>query len=518
MKMLPCGWRGRALALVLGLLVAGGVAGQTPPADAKPAAPPAKAAKAAKPAKKPAAPEFKLVLEARAMDLLKATSARLAAAKSMSFTATVGYEYPSKLGPPIVYTTRYDVTMQRPDKLRILSPGDGPASEFYYDGKAMIAYAPAENLVAVADAPPTIDAALKAAFDTAAHLLPVHGHRRCGPVRRADRRGHSRFLHRSVGRGRRGEDRHGGVGEQRRVPADLDRRRRQAAAPDPRDLPRRSAGACATRWNCRTGSSTPRARGGCVRVGEGAGGGADGIHGPACAAARGEAAGQGTPPRRPRQSPPPRRTERRQPMNAKSTRRLLCVASRGRLDRPGGRLGAARTAPAAARRTARARPAIPTPGAAARAIRPAKAPSTRMRTAAAPRTRMEEAPSTPTCTAAAPTAPYGGGVYHTYPSGATAYHPPGYPAYPTYPAYHPPVAVPYYSSGCYGCAAAAGAVVGMAAGAAVASANTQAATSSAYAAGVATGSANTAAATAPRTAPAWPPVPRWRAPPRRART
>ena len=94
------------------------------------------------------------------MDLLKATSARLAAAKSMSFTATVGYEYPSKLGPPIVYTMRYDVTMQRPDKLKVVMPGDGPASEFYYDGKTMMAYAPAENLVAVADAPPTIDAAL----------------------------------------------------------------------------------------------------------------------------------------------------------------------------------------------------------------------------------------------------------------------------------------------------------------------------------------------------------------------
>ena len=60
---------------------------------------------------------------------------------------------------------------------------------------------------------------------------------------------------------------------------------------------------------------------------------------------------------------------------------------------------------------------------------------------------------------------------------------------PTYPVYHPPVAVPYYSSGCYGCAAAAGAIVGAAVGAAAASANTAAATSNAYAAGVATGSA-----------------------------
>ena len=62
--------------------------------------------------------------------------------------------------------------MQRPDKLKIVMPGDGPASEFYYDGKTMMAYAPAENLVAVADAPPTIDAALMAAYNTAAIFFP----------------------------------------------------------------------------------------------------------------------------------------------------------------------------------------------------------------------------------------------------------------------------------------------------------------------------------------------------------
>jgi hypothetical protein len=153
------------------LVLAVAVGAQTVPVTNAPAKPPP-AAKAAKPAKKPAGPEFKLVLEPRAMDLLKATSARLAAAKSMSFTATVNHEYPSRLGPPVAYTMRYDVTMQRPDKLRVVMPGDGPASEFYYDGKAMMAYAPAENLVAVADAPPTIDAALKTAFDTAAIYYP----------------------------------------------------------------------------------------------------------------------------------------------------------------------------------------------------------------------------------------------------------------------------------------------------------------------------------------------------------
>src|SRR5262245_37804758 len=91
---------GRILALAGCLTAAGAVAAQSsaPPAPSKPAAKQAPT-KAAKPAKKGAEPEFKLILEPRAMDLLKVMSAKLAAAKSMSFTAVVGYEYPSKLGP-----------------------------------------------------------------------------------------------------------------------------------------------------------------------------------------------------------------------------------------------------------------------------------------------------------------------------------------------------------------------------------------------------------------------------------
>ncbi len=155
----------RGLALLAGLILAATAGAQTtaPAAAAKPARPAAK---------KPAAPAYKLVVEPKAMDLLKAMSAKVAAAKAMTFTATVGYEFPSKLGPPIAYTMRYDVAMQRPDRLKVVMPGDGPASEFYYDGKTMMAYAPAENLVAVADAPPTIDAALMKAYSSAAIFFP----------------------------------------------------------------------------------------------------------------------------------------------------------------------------------------------------------------------------------------------------------------------------------------------------------------------------------------------------------
>ncbi|SOE68442.1 hypothetical protein SAMN05446635_3312 [Burkholderia sp. OK233] len=127
---------------------------------------------AARPAAKAAAPAFQPGLEPRAIAILKATSARLAAAKSMTFTAVVSYESPSRLGPPLVYSTKSQVTMQRPDKLKVITLGDGPASEFYYNGKTMVAFSPVENLVAIADAPPTIDAALEAAFNTGAIYFP----------------------------------------------------------------------------------------------------------------------------------------------------------------------------------------------------------------------------------------------------------------------------------------------------------------------------------------------------------
>ena len=153
----------RAGLLAISLLLAGSVHAQQSPSVAK-------AAKPAKTSSKAVAP--KPIMESRAIDLLKAMSDRLAAARSMSFTAVVTYEAPSRLGPALAYTTSFEVLMQRPDKLRVITLGDGPASEFYYDGKAMTAYAPAENLVATAAAPPTIDATLKTAFDSAAIYFP----------------------------------------------------------------------------------------------------------------------------------------------------------------------------------------------------------------------------------------------------------------------------------------------------------------------------------------------------------
>src|SRR5436189_767942 len=127
------------------------------------------------------APEATPSLEPKALDILKAASSRLAAAHTMKFTAIHFYESPSRQGHPLAFTTKSEVTLQRPDKLRVIMSADGPASEFYYDGKKMMAYAPAENLVAVADDTPTIDHAVEQAYDPAAIYFPFADWIRASP-------------------------------------------------------------------------------------------------------------------------------------------------------------------------------------------------------------------------------------------------------------------------------------------------------------------------------------------------
>jgi len=111
-------------------------------------------------------------LEPRALGILKGASEKLAAAKTLSFKAVASEESPSRLGPALAYYTTSEVTLHRPDKLRVLSPGDGPRSEFYYDGKTMTAYSPGDNYVATASAPATIDSMLEQAFKTADIYFP----------------------------------------------------------------------------------------------------------------------------------------------------------------------------------------------------------------------------------------------------------------------------------------------------------------------------------------------------------
>lgn len=161
----------KKLTLGLGLLLALAA----PASFAQTAAPPPAAApSAAAPAAAPAAPAAipTDALEPKALELLKAASAALGGAKSLSFTAVSTFERNAANGQPLFYSTVNEVLLQRPDKLRVITLGDGTPDEFYYDGKTMMAYVPSLDMVAVADAPETVDKFLDHAWDKAAIYFP----------------------------------------------------------------------------------------------------------------------------------------------------------------------------------------------------------------------------------------------------------------------------------------------------------------------------------------------------------
>ena len=96
-----------------------------------------------------------------AVALLQACGDRLKDARSLSFTATSLQDVPNAEGQSIVYAERSRVDFLRPDKLRIATIGDGPASLFLSDGATMTAYRPAEKTIATAPAPASMDAVLE---------------------------------------------------------------------------------------------------------------------------------------------------------------------------------------------------------------------------------------------------------------------------------------------------------------------------------------------------------------------
>jgi len=98
-----------------------------PNAQGKPQA----AKKKAKPvaAEASPAPEPSPALEPKAIEILKAASSRLAAARIVKFTAVDFYESSSRHGHPLSVTTKSEVTLQRPDKLRVITSADGLCSD-----------------------------------------------------------------------------------------------------------------------------------------------------------------------------------------------------------------------------------------------------------------------------------------------------------------------------------------------------------------------------------------------------
>ena len=106
----------------------------------------------------------KVQLEPKAIEVLKAVGDRLAAAHTLFFVAIETVDSLSR---------RSEVTLQRPDKLRVSLSGDGQPLESYCNGNTMVTYSAAEKAFTIAKAPPTINECLKDAYKAAALETPV---------------------------------------------------------------------------------------------------------------------------------------------------------------------------------------------------------------------------------------------------------------------------------------------------------------------------------------------------------
>lgn len=93
-----------------------------------------------------------------ALGLLKRSTDRLSAAKSLTFKTTSSVEVPSPVGQTINYFSTAEVAVQRPDKLAAKKTGDGASFDLYYDGKTFGAVDAQLKLYARMAAPSTLDA------------------------------------------------------------------------------------------------------------------------------------------------------------------------------------------------------------------------------------------------------------------------------------------------------------------------------------------------------------------------
>jgi hypothetical protein len=111
-------------------------------------------------------------IEQGALDIIKGMSTTLANAKTLQFQARVQSEAPSIDGIAVIYTSHTEFALQRPNKLAVSSSGQGQPSELIYDGKIVIGSTPLSDIVAVTEAPSTIDAMSEFMFDKAGIYFP----------------------------------------------------------------------------------------------------------------------------------------------------------------------------------------------------------------------------------------------------------------------------------------------------------------------------------------------------------
>lgn len=76
-------------------------------------------------------------------------------------------------GHRVDFDVAADVTVARPNKMRAMRAGDVMDQRFFYDGKTMTLYNPAQKVYATVAAPPTVETTIDFARETIGILLPA---------------------------------------------------------------------------------------------------------------------------------------------------------------------------------------------------------------------------------------------------------------------------------------------------------------------------------------------------------
>ena len=140
------------LAVVLALGGAGAAAQEAPaqevpaPAASQPSAPAGEAAAPAQP-----------ILDQAVLDLLKTTTAQIAAAKGLEIGIRDLRDVPSDQGQTLIFVNEADIVVQRPDKLRLKGSIGGADTTVVYDGETLSIYDSEQNVVAKAEIAGTLD-------------------------------------------------------------------------------------------------------------------------------------------------------------------------------------------------------------------------------------------------------------------------------------------------------------------------------------------------------------------------
>ena len=112
-----------------------------------------------KPASK--APDQQKDIDPLALKVLKAVTDPIRDAKAFSFKTRGIREYVGSNGQIITYFTTSNITVSRPDKLRVDFKGRGQDVQLFYDGGQTVLYAPGPKLYTVIQSAKTLDGLLQ---------------------------------------------------------------------------------------------------------------------------------------------------------------------------------------------------------------------------------------------------------------------------------------------------------------------------------------------------------------------